>query len=391
MDLKDERDNLVQNVIWAILTALGAAALPLLEAHWRAWSEPTLFAFLGATWVAVVYTTLTGKRPFSGPGTTPKNLEGRVKAWLDKYRLGQRSDPDDSVRFRVIVSLPSGGQIALSQPKEDEHHFVCQSRIILTKDFQNAIAAMSDSQRERTQQEITLELARAKITFRYELQPAFLIDLFQTVPVNPSLTEEVFTQVIDTMDFALNLGSAATALAITRNSQSQPKITPESIGTDLKQWLDDFGFGLKSVRDESSYFNIQVTFPNGHHVTILRQKDRDRYLTFVCVLTVEDELQKALASMTLESLGRTILEIKLELSRAKIAFDMKLKPSFEVTISRRVLITPTLTSDSFIEIVNEMDLANSLALTAMTLAIDRNSAPSTSDSLAATTGATATS
>jgi hypothetical protein len=232
MKLSDERDNLIQNLIWAILTALGAAALPLIKTHWHSWSEPTLYALLGASWVAVVYTTLTGKRPFSGPGTTPRNVERRVKSWLDKY-----------------------------------------------------------------------------------------------------------------------------------------------------------GFGMKSVRDDSAYFNIEVTFANGKHVTVVRQKADSRYLGFVCVLRVEGEFLEKLTAMPEDAYNRTILEFTLELLRAKIAYVRKTEPSFQVELSRKVPITAGLDADLFIGVVYDMNFASNLALTAISLAIDRNSARPVAASLAAATAA----
>jgi hypothetical protein len=220
MKLQDERDNLIQNLIWAILTALGAAALPLLKVHWRGWTEPALYAFFGATWVAVVYTTLTGKRPFSGPGTTPQNLERRVKSWLDHYGFGMKSVPDEAAYFNIQVTLPSDHHVTVSRRKTSELYLTFVCLLTIEEDLQKDLAAMSPLARSRTLHEITLELSRVKISFSLNPRPSFLITLARQVLITPSLSSDQFLEFVNDMDFAVSQVMSAMVLAIGRNTAS---------------------------------------------------------------------------------------------------------------------------------------------------------------------------
>jgi hypothetical protein len=100
-----------------------------------------------------------------------------------------------------------------------------------------------------------------------------------------------------------------------------------------------------------------------------RPKQRDKYLQFQGNMTVAPEHDAILKSLSPPQLEHVVDEIQLEMTRAKVGFTFINGPVRGIAVSKAVPITGSLSEDSFIASLDQIDGEMLLAREAIRLTL----------------------
>jgi len=139
----------------------------------------------------------------------------------------------------------------------------------------------------------------------------------------------------------------------------QPETTPDNVEENVSRWVEDLGVTVRKTvpPPANAYFEIALTLPNTHVVYVSRYKALDKYIQFRGPVAPAKDISTEVAKFTDEQKERLAAFVLLELSRAKIGFN--LPPNFpangNLTILKAVPITSGLTKDSFAGYLDDVD------------------------------------
>ncbi len=162
---------------------------------------------------------------------------------------------------------------------------------------------------------------------------------------------ETWQQVILVTLFALIFGWAlfATFHAIRPKSDAFI-VTPENVESCVRQWLDNFEVTTKKLSEPDKFhFGCLVTYSDTIPILIYRNINRDQYLTIQGTVGLSEGHKVLFDKLSETEKKRFILELRTEISRAKI--HTKWEPPLQITVVRILPIT-TLTEG---ELVDQMD------------------------------------
>lgn len=158
----------------------------------------------------------------------------------------------------------------------------------------------------------------------------------------------------------------------------QVRVTHRNIHSILRNWLDDIGLKVQTLRDEESDFGFIVTTDGGRVISIRRLKQSPERLTFRA-LYKDDAQTQAFAHFTDDEKAEARLTIQLELSRAVMGY---LTPDIlqDFTLVKTIPISPSLTIEDVSRTLWEVEAAlNSVFYTGAALLLKkrRNQVPQT--------------
>lgn len=169
--------------------------------------------------------------------------------------------------------------------------------------------------------------------------------------------------------FVIHLAGTGRSLFSKRVAQT----TVENLEANIRSWLDSFHLSAKSQPADAAHFLIFVTMNSGHGVLLARFKSSERYLTVQGRIVLSPEHQQAMDAMTVAARNRTVGEIALELSRARVGHTFEAPPLRAIGLSKGILITSALTEQQFASMLDDMDLSINVARMFTSQAIEKNS------------------
>lgn len=131
------------------------------------------------------------------------------------------------------------------------------------------------------------------------------------------------------------------------------RMTPEHADDSVRRWLRGFGMTVTDIAcppesDEVFKFRFQpMAGPKPSTVLVAQLKDQPRYLVLQSTTDLSVEQRDLFASMGVEERERVFGNIKTELERARVKYDINLPR--RLTVLKRIPITGNLTQDSFAE------------------------------------------
>jgi hypothetical protein len=128
-------------------------------------------------------------------------------------------------------------------------------------------------------------------------------------------------------------------------------VTTENVEPHVRQWLDNFEVTTQKLSaTDKFYFGYLVTYPNGIPIFISRMINRDQYLIIQGTVELSKEHKVMFDKLSEAEKKRFILELRAEISRAKIHSKWEL-PTQKITVVKLLPIT-TLTEG---ELIDQMD------------------------------------
>lgn len=224
MDWNAFVQGLLTNWLSDAIVVGGGIVLAILKKRGSRWAGTIAYGFAGSAFLAIIVYAFTGHALLSRetPHTTPENIESNIRAWADKFSLGIQKETDDKYKFVYFVSLPSGRGVFVGPPKDREGYLQFQGNMTLAPEHIAYLKTMTPAQLERMQDEITIEMARAKIGFGV-MVPFKGIFVTKTVPITSNLTADSFTSDLDEIDSSMLLAREAIRLAFFHSGMKTPE------------------------------------------------------------------------------------------------------------------------------------------------------------------------
>ena len=216
--------NLVSNIIYGVLIVGTGALFAWLKAKRPAYAPHAIYALASMTCVAILMFAVTGRPVWSTqPHITPDNVEEYVRKWADSLSLGVTRAPSPSPDgyFGVLITLKSGNGVVVGRGKEVPDYLQIQIPLVMTTEHQAAFSKLTKDQQKTIVEEVTLEMARAKIgnmivQAMVNDQPQSPTIVLQSNPPIEGLTKDGFVNRLDAIDSAITLVRATTFLALAR-------------------------------------------------------------------------------------------------------------------------------------------------------------------------------
>jgi len=154
------------------------------------------------------------------PIITAENLEANVRQWLDDFHLTvkKRDEPEDFFSFDIMG--PENG-MTLRHAKRLDKYLVLGAVVSLGGELVNEYKNLSDEQKSELGNNLRLELARAKLSFQYQLPKQILIE--NAIPITKSLTEYDLIKSISEFDDAILLVKTSIDVNLTKIGKERTK------------------------------------------------------------------------------------------------------------------------------------------------------------------------
>ena len=125
----------VRSVLAGIIaTILGGIVVSYLTYTGSAWVTPVLNGILATLMLAAIYTLI---RLPNWSRVSTRNIEQRVRTWVDNFGLGvQRADLNET-HFTLVLTLKNGGHVVVSRHKDRERYLTLQSDLTLSKEHRD--------------------------------------------------------------------------------------------------------------------------------------------------------------------------------------------------------------------------------------------------------------
>jgi hypothetical protein len=150
-------------------------------------------------------------------------------------------------------------------------------------------------------------------------------------------------------------------------TQQKPQVTPDDIQAYTQEWLKDTGTGIRdiTVDDPDSIFMMQLSLMNGTSIIVKRPKARPRYLLLDASLGITDPQQKVVfQGLSPDDRAEFLRSVVIEMNRLKI--ECSAQPTLDGTIHlRKTLLISSITNDSFLQSLQDMNFAVTLAIATM--------------------------
>src|SRR5712672_1559303 len=216
---------LASQILWEVLLMLGVGAgLTYLRKKLPEYANSALYGLAGATCVAVLWFTFTGRSPLAKElsPTTPENVEANIRTWCDYWGFGVQKQSNPAFYFIDLVSLAtSDRQFRISRSKEHDRYLQFELSFPVTLDQSSVLGKLSKERATRIRNEVELEIAKSRIGFMFlRSQPSDLIQgliLQKLVPISPSLTQDAFIDDVSELDLATTVATRSLELAIEHN------------------------------------------------------------------------------------------------------------------------------------------------------------------------------
>jgi hypothetical protein len=158
-------NNLFSGLTLEIILVLGgAAALGYAKQKLPQFAPTLVYAFLGATCVAILIFTFTGRAVFSkapAPLVTVENIEENTKLWAEHLGMtvGPATEPDSSFAHTFALQSDNSVTVFRSHVKPDYLQF--KSIVTVAPEHEAAFYKMSPNQLTRIIEQLNLDIGRS--------------------------------------------------------------------------------------------------------------------------------------------------------------------------------------------------------------------------------------
>jgi hypothetical protein len=147
----------------------------------------------------------------------------------------------------------------------------------------------------------------------------------------------------------------------------------ENVHRRIRDWLDKFNLTVRSVDSEDSFFFFIVTTDGGKKISVSRQRGQfSDYIWVKGLITAGEEEKKDLEAMDEDERLYARLAIQLELSRAVMGYKAETDILRELTIFKRIPITPQLNEEEIFNVMWEIEAMLGSIFTVGAMAIHRS-------------------
>ena len=194
------------------------------------WALPVFYGLVAACMALIAYFgfTLARRIPRSRVQPSLKNIEACVRTWLDNHKVAVKNDPHPECYFRFVITLDGGCILVVLRSKLDYQEYVqilCDLGI--RGDEQKLLEQFSPREKVQIIGDMKLELARAKVGYSGLADPPEKFQLFQRVPIYPTLNEFIFMNMIGNVEAARNLVAIIFLKAVSgKTDKTEPTVLP---------------------------------------------------------------------------------------------------------------------------------------------------------------------
>lgn len=158
----------------------------------------------------------------------PDNVQARLRQWLDYYGLAHRVVPWESWHFGFEVTHPRQPVMFVYRQKGYGDYLAFQARITgITPEQRSAYNALTPEERIRFYAELSLEVARAEITFSSEQELA-TVTIEKWIPITPRLTAADVLEALNEIHFSSTLIWAFVALRLGQKPPPRATLPPST-------------------------------------------------------------------------------------------------------------------------------------------------------------------
>jgi hypothetical protein len=208
--------NLISNLIAFIV----GAVVTYFSHEGSAWVKPVLFG--GFAWLltfcSILAFRLSKQIPRRIEPIDTENVHRRIRDWLDRFNLTvKRVDLDDSFFF-FIVTTDGGKRISVSRSNGQFSDYIVVKGLITAGEAEkNALKALNDDELTAARLAIQLELSRAIMGYKAEVDVLQEITIFKRIPITTQLNEEEIFNAMWEVEAMLGSIFTVGAMAIHRN------------------------------------------------------------------------------------------------------------------------------------------------------------------------------
>ena len=195
--------NLVSNLVWVPLAAIGGVAVGFLKAYESLLVAPVMyglgafFLILGSVAMLRLMSRLSRK---SVTATTAKTA---IRDWLDQSGLSVQTADDPEVRFRYIVTVNSR-KISVTQFKGNQQYILFRALMTYDDDDRRVLSAIPGGLSEAIKK-LRIHLAILKIGYAGIGMPLKEIALTRSLLITDDFNEQDFMRAIDEVEAAFIL------------------------------------------------------------------------------------------------------------------------------------------------------------------------------------------
>jgi hypothetical protein len=135
-------------------------------------------------------------------------------------------------------------------------------------------------------------------------------------------------------------------------TEQASRTTTENIQEKVRSCLETFNLNMQSEPVKEVYFRYIVIMPNKNKITIIRPKDRDKYLVFQALLIPDEQSIPLLKNLSKEQTRKLWMQMRMEALRR---VDTTYVDVNTIYIEKLLPITTELNEHTIIETLNHMD------------------------------------
>jgi hypothetical protein len=217
---------ILSNAAWWIILLVGGGMFTFLKLYHPEWATALLVGLVACACIAILHFAITGHAIIhtKSDGTTPENVESRLKIWTSSLGLAliPVSNPDTYFAYRV--SFPNGNSLIALRPtkaRTEYLHLICG--MMLSPDHALALERLTDAQATTVWNEVSLELARSKANYWISGKGARYMQSihYQKVIPIPSLVESLLASALDEIDNTTQIVKVALTFSLQRFAEMQ--------------------------------------------------------------------------------------------------------------------------------------------------------------------------
>jgi hypothetical protein len=168
-----------------------------------------------------------------------------------------------------------------------------------------------------------------------------------------------------TAPILLGLSAGALVSVIFAAINATRRLPPQRVVPDLENvevlvrlWLNNFRIGVKNDPIPETYFRVSATMDGGARMIVGRPRGEfNGYILIRSDITATPDEVRVMEALGEEKVNQILLEIKLELARAKVGYGNLVFPVTNFYILKRMPINEHLSEDVLIAKMEEVEAA----------------------------------
>jgi hypothetical protein len=139
---------------------------------------------------------------------------------------------------------------------------------------------------------------------------------------------------------------------------SRAPLNVANIEKITREWLIDFGAGVRRVEAPDCEFAYEVTLESGRHVSVSRRKRTpNNVLSIQAALKLSDDDQRRYEALQPVDAEGVLSQARLEIARSRLGYEVNRARPVTFALRQDVPLTPDLTQFQLIDAINDVDLA----------------------------------